>query len=256
MYKYPKEKTTIEVKFLPNFDFIKDKIGEYSVELIVGINESSRTSTVYFSHVYMNGEINILKYGVQIKKLLNSFVNGCYLNSEGLYLSASDNSKIHDEDEDEYSLTEYYLTKDGDVVLPFETFNYKVDELEHKTDVVYQERFNPYDIASKYYLQFDIDWVMDGKYLKYENFKLVERKPLWSEGDDKDKVKSMFKDTTTIKECIKTYKEESIIKYPNTLFDEDALKERGKIFQKEAIVRKEQELAEMKERYNNNYNIS
>ena len=256
MYKYPKEKTTIEVKFLPNYDLENDKIGDYITELYLGVENEDSISSVFFSKVYMNGEITILKYGKQIRKILQSFLDGCYLNSEGLFISDENNQKIYDEDNDEYSLTEYYIDEDGDVLLPYDTFDCNMSKLEHRTDIVYQERFNPYDLASKFYLQFDIDWVMDGRFIKYNNFRLIEKDALWTEGDDKEKIKSMFKGVETIEECITKYKKETNKKFSKTLFGEDALLQRNKTSAKKNIERKEGELAEMKERYNSKYNIS
>ena len=256
MYKYPKEKTTIEVKFLPNFNYETKKVGDHIVEIPIGVRDEMRVSTLFFSIVSMNGKITILKYGIQIKKILDSLMQGCYLNSDGLYITAKDNQKIYDEDNDEYSLTEYYIDKDGNIILPYDTFDYKMDELEHRTDVVYQERFFPFDFASKFYFQFEIDWVMDGKFLKYDNFKLIEKDAIWTEGEDKDVILNMYKDVTTIDETVEQYKKETEINYPKTLFGEDALKERGKMFAKKAIENKEADLAEMKENYNSKYNIS
>lgn len=256
MYKYPKEKTTIEVKFLPNYDLENNKVGDYITELYLGVKDEDKISSVFFSKVYMNGEINILKYGKQIRKILESFLGGCYLNSEGLFISAKNNQKIYDEYNGKYSLTEYYIDKDGDVLLPYDTFDCKMSELEHRTDVVYQDIFNPYDLASKFYLQFDIDWVMNGKFLKYNNFRLIEKDALWSEGEDKNTILNMYKGVDTIEECISKYKKETNEKFPKTLFGEDALLQRNRASAKKNIERKEAELLEMKERYNRKYNIS
>lgn len=253
MYKYPKEKTTIEVKFLPNYNYETKKIGKHISETHIGVKDSINVSTLFFSVVSMNGEITILKYGIQIKKILQSFVEGCYINSDGLYISAKNNQKIYDEDDDDYSLTEYYLDKDGEVVLPFDTFNYKLNELEHRTDVVYKERFFPFDFASNLFFQFDIDWVMDGQIMKYDNFRLVEREPLWNEGDDKEPILNMYKDVKVF-ESIEEYKKNTSEKNPNILFGDKAFSERNRLYTKKDIENKEAELSEMKERYNENYN--
>jgi hypothetical protein len=258
MYNYPKEKTTILVKFLPNYNYDTKKVGEFTQELAIGSIDNQRVSTIHFSKVYMDGSITILKFGKQIKHILNSFMQGCYINSDGGFLTAKDNEKIYDEDEEEYSLEDYYLSKDGDVILPSEAFEYNLNDLDHRTDVVYLERFNPFDIGSKYFFQFDIDWIGIGnnKFLKYHNFKVVEKDPIWSEGEDRDIILELYKDVPSINDCIAQYKEDTSKNYPNTVFGEDAYRERGKAFDKMIIERMEKELQQKKDSYNSKYNIS
>jgi hypothetical protein len=95
-------------------------------------------------------------------------------------------------------------------------------------EYVWVERFNPYDFKNGKMLSFTI--AEDRSYMKIDRLRFVDGEPLWTEGEPKDKILSMYDGVSPMDEIVEAYKADLKERYPDALFGDDAKKSARDLF--------------------------
>jgi len=214
---------TKTIRFVPNYDLVNNKVSNPSMTLNMTTRGKKGIKNLTFSKVYVDGKISTFKYGKSTKQKIQDFLGGCYVNSDGLYLC-------------EYSSGEkltYYMNKvDGHIRLRLDGYSDRREDYTVKKDITRLDPINLFDLGGKYELRYDV-LTEDNGLIHNINYRLVETKPLYEEGMDKNEIFKLYDGVPTIEESMSEYEKNN----PDMLYGEDALNERRRLYMKEDIQR-------------------
>jgi len=182
---------TYELRLMPNYLDMPNN----AVELFASVvSDKPVKIEKYLSYILIDGKIDFMLFGYQIKKYIQNCITGFYGTSEGYFISND-------------SITEYYATNDKSfITIDKDYYDEHKDEEELKvfTDIHYYEGINLFNIKGKYGLTFKTR--EKAGFLEIYNLGLLEIDPLYKDGDDKSKITSLYNDVKKLEE----YKEEYI----------------------------------------------
>lgn len=109
-------------------------------DLFDTVSKSPARIVKYFSYILIDGKLDFITFGTQIKNYIQKCISGFYGTSEGYFIS-------------EYKVDKYYANNDKSFITIDEFYyeNYRDEKnLKEYDDVQYYDRINLFDIKSKY----------------------------------------------------------------------------------------------------------
>jgi hypothetical protein len=209
------------VRFMPNVNDISNHILE--VAFTSTITEGASIQNAIFSYLLIDGKIDIYRINRNMKDIVYGLLRGTAItNSEGLIISST--AEYFRE-----PITNYIIDSNNNICFNNEVHNR--EGLEIRTDIVTNDPINILASTSPYVIDFKVCDVELGDhiYKKYYDFRLVEKSPLYKEGDSKESITDFYNGVYDLGLIIDDFKEE-VQKYTDKfgnslapfLFDEQA----------------------------------
>ena len=187
-------------RFMPNVKDMNNSVLE--VAFTSTIIEGASIQNAIFSYLLIDGKIDIYRINRNMKEIVRGLLRGTtIINTEGLIISSTG----------EYlgePITNYIIDSNNNICLNNEVHNR--EGLDIRTDIITNDPINILSVTSPYVIDFKVCDVELGDhiYKKYYDFRLVEKSPLYKEGDSKESIMDLYNGVYDLELIIDDFKEE------------------------------------------------
>lgn len=177
-----------EIKLMPNYFDVSNHIQTVD-------SEKNKLFKIYVSY-FLNdeGKIDIIRLPKMIIEYIQKCYRGFYGTSEGYYLCGLEAEGV--------LRNFYYANKDkSEICLYDNEIDKNVQRFTKYYDIIEYKRFILCDLRGEYKLHFKTCDVMG--FMKVYNIGLTKCEPLYKEGDDKNKILSLYDNVYQLKDYYK-----------------------------------------------------
>lgn len=198
-----------EIRLMPDMHNLPDSI----LELRYTNKNADYLVSKYFSYILSDNKLDFIVFGYSIQKYIQMCMKGFYGTNEGYFILEHGE---YDDSDNEIIPQFYFSNKDKSIISVDEKYGNEADFTKHN-DVVFYKPFILFSVKEKYKLVFKTR--KTSGFLEFYNIGIKEGDSIYKEGDDKNKITSLYDSADTLGSIVEKYKLGLFGDNPDLVFD-------------------------------------